>query len=151
MKSIIHGTLRFLLAIGGIYMFCQYFSENHNISTFFRSASRGEIAAVYVVLQLISCFVLYMAINGVRDFMHKRIRMRVMYVINTLLFLSIVLFGIFGKSDGKETNDPPSDWDFLYGLALLAIIYFTVYDFIALFIKRKNHIEKRRMEFETDI
>lgn len=147
MKGLIHGPLRLLLAVGAIYLFCHYFTRDYKPSTFFTSASTGDVVGVFVLLQLFSCFALYMGINGVRDLMRKRIRMRVMYVVNVLILLSIIFFAFFGKNDGNDKSEPASDWDFLYGLAFFAMVYFAIYDFIILFIKRKKYVEKKEPEF----
>jgi len=151
MKPIIHGTLRLLLAIGGIYLLCDHFAENYKLSTFLKTASTGGFVAIFVFLQMMSCFVLYMGINGIRDFMRKRIRMRLMYAVNALIILAAILYTVLSKDDGTGKSDPPGNWDFLYLLGFLAIIYFMVYDFIMLFIKRKKIIEQEQQEPEFGI
>jgi hypothetical protein len=65
MKAIIHGTLRSLLALGGIYLFFDHFAENYKPSTFLKTASTGDFVGIFVFLQMMSCFVLYMGINGI--------------------------------------------------------------------------------------
>ena len=57
------------------------------------------------------------------------------------------IFCFFGKNDGNDKSEPASDWDFLYGLAFFAMVYFAIYDFIILFIKRKKYVEKKEPEF----
>jgi len=73
-----------------------------------------------------------------------------MYAVNALIILAAILYTILSKDDGTAKSDPPGNWDFLYLLGFLAIIYFMVYDFIALFIKRKKHVEKKEQEFEIE-
>jgi hypothetical protein len=74
-----------------------------------------------------------------------------MYAVNTLVVLIAILYSILSKGNNTAKDDPPGNWDFLYLLGFLAIIYFMVYDFITLFIKRKKHIEKKEPEFGIEL
>jgi len=73
-----------------------------------------------------------------------------MYVVSTLMCLSILLFAIFGTDDAKDdAKDPANGWEFLYLLAFIAILYFIVADFITLFIKRRKKKVFSDLDFET--
>jgi ABC-type transport system involved in multi-copper enzyme maturation permease subunit len=149
MKNIIHGTLRLLLATGGIYLLCSYFSKDVPFSSI-TSLSAGALTGVFLFFQLCSCFILYMGINAVREFMQKRIKLRVMYVVSALMCLSILLLAIFGTDDSKaDTKEPATGWEFLYLLGFVAILYFIVADFIALFIKKRKKKDYSDLDFET--
>lgn len=73
-----------------------------------------------------------------------------MYVVSALMCLSILVLAIFGPDDGKDdAKEPATGWEFLYLLGFIAILYFIVADFIALFIKKRRKKLYSDLDFET--
>lgn len=100
-----------------------------------------------VLIQLMLCFVLYMTSNGVREFMGKRIKLRVLYVITAIITLLIIGAATL-ELNPQTFVKPMLASDIIAYMALLVMLYFTISDFFQLFIRKKEEKFHSDAEFE---
>lgn len=142
MKNIVHGILRLLVALA--YVYTLYRSALTLIRFGVSPLNSGVMLSVYVLVILLSlCVVVYMGVNCVREFLQKQIKLRALYVITAILTL-ISLFGATMRLIGAYGRRPIHVADMISYVTLALMIYFTVVDFIELFIK------KAEKKFYTD-
>ena len=146
MKNIIHGILRSVVALAFIYTVYVYVSMELRFSSLGLTGS-GYWLGFLIGVILCLCVIFYMSINGVRDFMKKRIKLRALYVIVALLTLITLLSTSIRLS--RSIERPLTKMDLVSYLSLLLMLYFTVVDFIELFIKKGEEKLYTDSDFEA--
>ena len=131
-RLLIQGILRLLLAAGGIFELIDFLTQPDTFKDL-KTLKFSLLVGTFVTFQLISCFIIYMAVNAVREFMQKKARFRLMYIVNAIMTLALTVYFIIDpkkdlKMYGKIT----------YSTAILIMLYFVAADFITLFLKKKN-------------
>ena len=69
-RLLIQGILRLLLATGGIFEVVDFLTQPDTFKDL-KTLKFSLVAGIFVVFQLLSCFIIYMAANAVREFMQK--------------------------------------------------------------------------------
>jgi len=145
MKGVIHGILRCLLTLGGCYLFYFFIIGVPDALRYYHGP---YLIRTLVFGQLILCFIVYMSINSLREFMRKRITLRVLYVIMALITIVLIAVAVFDFA-GRSFDKPPPASDIIAYLAMLVMLYFTISDFIQLFVKKKEERVYTDADFEA--
>lgn len=139
MYKTISGILRIFLAITASVSF---YNNCNKLQTFqnFPAMSYGAKVGTIVLLVIVTNFVVYMVVNGIREIKNKRIMLTPMYYIICLTYLLIALIII-----PSSHIDPNISYFSVYTItaffSFLLAVYYLIADFISLFLKRKTKVQ----------
>jgi len=132
----VSGIFRILLALITITGFV----KNPKVEEWTKNITSNPIGAnlaLFIVTIFLVIFLSYLIINGLREFNGKPIKHRVLYL---FMFLFAVFFA-FTIPGFIANNHLISQWVIptaLTFLFLTSLMYFTISDFITLFLKKKS-------------
>ena len=139
MYKTVSGILRVFLAItAGV----SFYNNCNKLQTFqsFPTMSYGAKVGTIALLVLMANFVVYMAVNGIREIKNKRIMLTAMYYIICLTYLLIAII-IIPSSHIDPQISYLSITTIITIISVLLAVYYLIADFIALFIKRKTKLQ----------